>query len=387
MTSPETVYFIPAVRAEFTQVWGKGLGHGTHGCVGGTGGEDQALLPVRRAVFVAHCRHFARPLQGMVCTLLTRYHTLPAYTSPARFVRHPPQPSAISAPLPCSSPGPHQFLTFPFPPPYLPIPHTRPSPSPVFQVRTNAPPRTTVRGPGETQVQMIMENVIEHVAALTGLQPQLVRERNMMHARSGEARQRAAEVAAAAAAAGKGNGVVEEGVLVNGCGRKVRESTYSLDRIWGQLKEQVGYDKLLGQVDDFNAHNRWVGGWGCREGRVCVCGDVWGVGVYGRRGRWTGRKGDGARGKGMGCLRSWTGRGQQCCSPPVQLACTGQHRAHKYSGIALFCCRYRKRGVSMVPCKYSLSGGRKAALVSVHPDGSVVVAHGGEGGGRGWGGG
>lgn len=123
-------------------------------------------------------------------------------------------------------------------------------------MRTNAPPRTTVRGPGETQVQMIMENVIEHVAALTGLQPQLVRERNMMHARRGEARQRAAEVAAAAAAAGKGNGVVEEGVLVNGCGRKVRESTYSLDRIWGQLKEQVGYDKLLGQVDGFNAHNR-----------------------------------------------------------------------------------------------------------------------------------
>lgn len=52
---------------------------------------------------------------------------------------------------------------------------------------------------------------------------------------------------------------------------------------------------------------------------------------------------------------------------------------------SLYCCRYRKRGVSMVPCKYSLSGGRKAALVSVHPDGSVVVAHGGEGGGRGWG--
>ena len=66
MTSPETVYFMPAVRAEFTQVWGRGSGHASHGCMRGTGGEDQALLTIRRAVFVAHCRHFAVPLQGAI---------------------------------------------------------------------------------------------------------------------------------------------------------------------------------------------------------------------------------------------------------------------------------------------------------------------------------
>lgn len=119
MTSPETVYFIPAVRAEFTQVWGSGSGHGTHGCVRGTGGEDQALLPVRRAVFVAHCRHFARPLQGAgygmhsahpllhpPCLHLPRSfrpRLLPSSATPPPLLRHSPAPHLA---LPNSSPSP-----------------------------------------------------------------------------------------------------------------------------------------------------------------------------------------------------------------------------------------------------------------------------------------
>ena len=46
--------------------------------------------------------------------------------------------------------------------------------------KTNRPPHTAVRGPGEIQATMLAEHLIEHVAARLRMDPMLVRERNFI---------------------------------------------------------------------------------------------------------------------------------------------------------------------------------------------------------------
>ena len=46
--------------------------------------------------------------------------------------------------------------------------------------RSNRPPHTAVRGPGEIQATVLAEHLIEHVAARLRLDPMLVRERNFI---------------------------------------------------------------------------------------------------------------------------------------------------------------------------------------------------------------
>jgi CO/xanthine dehydrogenase Mo-binding subunit len=48
--------------------------------------------------------------------------------------------------------------------------------------RTNRPPHTAVRGPGEIQATMMAEHIMEHVAARLGMDPAHVRERNFLSA-------------------------------------------------------------------------------------------------------------------------------------------------------------------------------------------------------------
>ena len=45
--------------------------------------------------------------------------------------------------------------------------------------RGNLPPFTAMRGPGKTQATLLMEHVLDSVAAACGLDPTLVRERNL----------------------------------------------------------------------------------------------------------------------------------------------------------------------------------------------------------------
>ena len=52
--------------------------------------------------------------------------------------------------------------------------------------KTNRPPHTTVRAPGEFEASLMMEHVLEHVAAHLGLDPALVKERNFMGSPAGE---------------------------------------------------------------------------------------------------------------------------------------------------------------------------------------------------------
>ena len=46
--------------------------------------------------------------------------------------------------------------------------------------RCNLPPRTIMRGPGTMQAVLLIEHVMDRVAAHLGLDPVLVRERNLL---------------------------------------------------------------------------------------------------------------------------------------------------------------------------------------------------------------
>jgi hypothetical protein len=65
----------------------------------------------------------------------------------------------------------------------------------------------------------MIENVIEHVAALTGLHPTVVRERNMLRAEP------------------------EGPPPVTGLGRKVEVAQYTMTRIWEELKARYKGEK------------------------------------------------------------------------------------------------------------------------------------------------
>ena len=47
-------------------------------------------------------------------------------------------------------------------------------------VRCNLPPRTIMRGPGTMQAVLLIEHVVDRVAAYLGFDPCLVRERNLL---------------------------------------------------------------------------------------------------------------------------------------------------------------------------------------------------------------
>jgi hypothetical protein len=47
-------------------------------------------------------------------------------------------------------------------------------------VRTNLPPRTIMRGPGTMQAVLLVEHIVDRIAAHLGADPVLVRERNLL---------------------------------------------------------------------------------------------------------------------------------------------------------------------------------------------------------------
>ncbi|GAX76008.1 hypothetical protein CEUSTIGMA_g3451.t1 [Chlamydomonas eustigma] len=133
------------------------------------------------------------------------------------------------------------------------------------QVKCNVMPRTQVRGPGDLQAHLMIENVMEHVAAMTGLRAEVVRERNMLKALEGDE-------------------------IEMGLGKHIRRDLYTLPRIWQELKEAVQYDSRVAEVAAYNIASHW-----------------------------------------------------------------------------------RKRGISLVSCKYNMMTSARSALVSVYRDGSIMV--------------
>eukprot|EP00200_Dunaliella_tertiolecta_P008210 CAMPEP_0202368174 /NCGR_PEP_ID=MMETSP1127-20130417/342_1 /ASSEMBLY_ACC=CAM_ASM_000462 /TAXON_ID=3047 /ORGANISM="Dunaliella tertiolecta, Strain CCMP1320" /LENGTH=1499 /DNA_ID=CAMNT_0048963543 /DNA_START=12 /DNA_END=4511 /DNA_ORIENTATION=+ len=161
--------------------------------------------------------------------------------------------------------------------------------------RCNLPPRTTVRAPGDFPGLLIIENIVEHVAAALQLSPEDVRARNF--------RLPAPGTKLPGCPAGLANvpdlkiqGDAPEGQgpaqALTSTGKPYKVEQYTVPRIWEELKASSGFEAKKAAVEAFNAQHQW-----------------------------------------------------------------------------------RKRGLSMIPCSYSLHTSQKSALVHVFSDGSVGVLH------------
>jgi len=98
-------------------------------------------------------------------------------------------------------------------------------------VRSNLSCRTAVRGPCEPEASYSVETIIEHIAQLTGLSPQAVREKNLF------------------------TGKEPKDQLVAPNGHSLEP--YTIPKLWYQLKEQAKFDAKVQEANTFNSNNRW----------------------------------------------------------------------------------------------------------------------------------
>ncbi|KAL0029788.1 hypothetical protein WJX77_000034 [Trebouxia sp. C0004] len=103
--------------------------------------------------------------------------------------------------------------------------------------KTNRPPHSAVRAPGKFESPLIMEHIIEHVAARLNLDPVTVRELNFLKAPPTGP---------------------EEGTVTMALGSTIPASLYTLPRLWDQLKTEAQYAKRLAQVNEFNKSSVWL---------------------------------------------------------------------------------------------------------------------------------
>jgi len=97
---------------------------------------------------------------------------------------------------------------------------------------TNSPARTAMRAPGEIQGSYMIESIIEHVSAITGVPSQLIRERNMYS-----------------------DAPEKKDLLVTP--NKTPIQFYTVPKMWKKLKESAEVDKRFKAADEFNKQNRW----------------------------------------------------------------------------------------------------------------------------------
>lgn len=113
--------------------------------------------------------------------------------------------------------------------------------------RGNLPPFTSMRAPGKPQLTLLMEQVLDSVAAACGLDPTLVRELNLAKLPEGPQED------------GKEGSVqftfTEPGGMAM---TKIPASEYTLPQLWRRLKDSCDYDSRLKEVEAFNAENAWV---------------------------------------------------------------------------------------------------------------------------------
>eukprot|EP00884_Botryococcus_braunii_P010388 jgi/Botrbrau1/19350/Bobra.0073s0075.1 len=141
--------------------------------------------------------------------------------------------------------------------------------------KTNLPPRTIMRGPGTMQAVFFIENVIEAVAAKLGLDPVLVRERNLYtHTLLTKDRKpcagvlpdnvRAAEVPSdvlppddAPPEDGYTPGEVTDHAIDTSFGIKIPLDQYSVQTLWKELKEKSQYEQRYGEIKQYNQEHKW----------------------------------------------------------------------------------------------------------------------------------
>ena len=102
-------------------------------------------------------------------------------------------------------------------------------------LRTNLPAATAVRAPGGPKAALLIETIIEHVAAETGLPSHVVREANMLSALLPAVRLSSMPL----------------------MGPGIAYTTYNMPEIWNRLKARSDFDKQLASAEHFNSNHRW----------------------------------------------------------------------------------------------------------------------------------
>jgi len=97
---------------------------------------------------------------------------------------------------------------------------------------TNLPTRTAVRAPGEIQGSFMVETIIEHVSALSGVPSQLIRERTLFS-----------------------DDEKKKDLLFTAS--KTPITHYTVPKMWAELKSKAQIEARFKEVDQFNAQNRW----------------------------------------------------------------------------------------------------------------------------------
>ena len=105
----------------------------------------------------------------------------------------------------------------------------------VQTLHTDLPAATAVRAPGGPKAALLIETVIEHVAAATGLPPHAVREANLL------------------AATAPAERLCSPAVM----GPSVPYTGYNLPAIWARVQERAGFGERMAAAEAFNAAHRW----------------------------------------------------------------------------------------------------------------------------------
>jgi len=122
----------------------------------------------------------------------------------------------------------------------------------VKSCKTDKPGNTAVRGPGEPEASLIMETILEHVAADLGKDSQEVREANIFTSVSDQEK-----VAADPLSPDVDKYSALLAIGDHDCANRKLGSSFPVLGMWEALKKKVRYAEKAQAVKAFNASNRW----------------------------------------------------------------------------------------------------------------------------------
>jgi len=122
----------------------------------------------------------------------------------------------------------------------------------VKSCKTDKAGNTAVRGPGEPEASLIMETILEHVAADLGKDTQEVREANIFTSVSDQEK-----VVADPLSPDVDRYSALLAIGGEDCANRKLGSSFPALGMWESLKTKVGYAEKLQAVKAFNAENRW----------------------------------------------------------------------------------------------------------------------------------
>ncbi|EFJ41839.1 hypothetical protein VOLCADRAFT_98105 [Volvox carteri f. nagariensis] len=131
----------------------------------------------------------------------------------------------------------------------------------VALARCNLPPRTAVRGPGEINATMVIEQIMEHVAAELKVDPEALREANFLKAPPPPPPPSPEPDCANDVATAPGQGVAAaapmEPVVTTALGKTIPLRQYTLPYMWSRLQRVADWERIKAAVESFNATSPW----------------------------------------------------------------------------------------------------------------------------------